>query len=153
MWAMLCVFPCTVTQLSVLSRTHVHTLSNGPGFTRNTWQEFSAGCCSTSKSLIDDEYTEVFRGPRSQKSRGLRSGNHAGQLIGPSHPIYCYPKVWSRCCLTMRENEFAAWTTRVAVREGARAPRVLVNPSSKRRWYTASVSLLGKTPGPKYRSP
>jgi hypothetical protein len=53
------------------------------------------------KSLITAEYTKAFRYPHSQKSRGLRSGDYAGQLTGPPHPIRCSPKVWFRYCLTM----------------------------------------------------
>jgi hypothetical protein len=55
----------------------------------------------TSKSLIGAEYTKVIKCPHSQKSRGLRSGDHAGQLAGPPYPIHCLPKVWFRCYLPM----------------------------------------------------
>jgi hypothetical protein len=81
--------------------TEVGSLSEIPGFTRIFWQPFSTRCCDNPKSLIGAEYTKTFRCPHSQKSRGLRSGDHAGQFTAPPRPIHCSPKVWFRCCLTM----------------------------------------------------
>jgi hypothetical protein len=57
---------------------------------------------NTSTSLPGSEHTEVFRCPHSQKSRGLRSRDRAGQLTGPPRPVDCRPKVNFRSCLTMR---------------------------------------------------
>jgi hypothetical protein len=101
-------FPCISTQLSALRRTEVRTLLKIPGFTPISWQTFSTRCCITSKSLIGAEYTEELWCPHSQKSRGLRSGDRAGQLIGPPRPVYCWPEVCFRCrlvrwCPTMHE--------------------------------------------------
>jgi hypothetical protein len=50
------------------------------------------------------------------------------------------------------ENEFVRqheWTTCVVVDEEAHVTRIPVNHSQTNTWYTASVTLLGKTPGPK----
>jgi hypothetical protein len=94
-------FPCIWTQLSALCCTEVCALLKIPGFTRISWQAFCTHCCNTSKSLINAEYTKVFRCLNSQKSRGLRLRDGAGQLTGPPCPIHCPPKVWFRCCLTM----------------------------------------------------
>jgi hypothetical protein len=38
---------------------------------------------------------------KAKNFRELRSGDHAGQLAGPLHPIRCSPKVWFRCCMTV----------------------------------------------------
>jgi hypothetical protein len=60
------------------------------------------------KSLISAEYTKVFRCPHSQKSRGLRSGDCAGQLTRPPRPIHCSPKAWfsmtHMCCHCWRDT-------------------------------------------------
>jgi hypothetical protein len=42
--------------------------------------------------------------PRAKKSRGLRSGDHAGQLTGPPRPIHCSSKAWFGCCLAIRRK-------------------------------------------------
>jgi hypothetical protein len=97
-------FPCISTQLSAFCHTEGPTVSKIPGFTRISWQAFSTRCCNTSKSLIGAEYTKVFRCPHSQESRGLRSRDRAGQLTGPPRHIYCSPKVWFRCYLTVRRK-------------------------------------------------
>jgi hypothetical protein len=54
------------------------------------------------KLLIGVEYTKVFSCPHNQNSRRLKSGDRAGQLIGPPRPSHCSPKVWFRSSLTMR---------------------------------------------------
>jgi hypothetical protein len=46
----------------------------------------------------------VFNCPHNQKFRGLRSGDGAGQLPVPPCPIHCSPKVWFKCCTTMRRK-------------------------------------------------
>jgi hypothetical protein len=89
---------------SALRRIEVSTVSKIPGFTRISLQEFFTRCCNTSKPLIGAEYTEVFRCLHSQKLRGLRSGDRAGQLTWPPHPIHCSPKVCFRCCLIARRK-------------------------------------------------
>jgi hypothetical protein len=88
--------PCISTQLLTLPRTQFCNLSTVLGFTLVPWQAFCTRCCNACKSLIDTEYTEAFRCPHSQTSRGLRSGGHASQLTGPPHPIYCSLKVYFR---------------------------------------------------------
>jgi hypothetical protein len=95
------------TQLAALRRTEVRTLSKTPGFTRTSWQEFYTRCCNTSESLIHAEYTKAFRCPHGQNSRGLRLGDHAGQLTGPPRPVHCSPKVGFRFSLTMRRKRCA----------------------------------------------
>jgi hypothetical protein len=133
-------------------RTEVHPLPKIPGFTRISWQTFSVRCCNTSKSLTGAEYTKVCMCPHSQKSRGLRSGDRAGQLTGPPRPIHCSTKVWLRCSLTMRRKWGGApscmyhmccrwWTGTCSKSTG--------KPVTKNRWYTAPISPLGKTTGPK----
>jgi hypothetical protein len=97
-------FPRISTKLSALRRTQVRTLSKIPGFNRITWQAFSIRYCNTSKSLFGAAYTKAFRCSHSQKSKGLKSGDGAGQLTCPPRPIHCSPKVWFRCCLTIRRN-------------------------------------------------
>jgi hypothetical protein len=152
---MLVWFPRISTQLSALRRTEVRTLSKIPGFTRISWQPFSTRCCHTSKSLIGAEYTKVFRCPRSQKSRGLRSGDRAGQLTGPPRPLQCSPTVWIRCRLTVPRKWGGApssmdhtccwWRGTCSKSTG--------ESFTKKRWYTAPVSLLCKRIGPKSWSP
>jgi hypothetical protein len=95
-------FPCISKRLLALRRTEVRTMSKIPGVTRISWQAFCTRCCNTSKSLIGAEFTNAFRCPHSQKSRGLRSGDRAGQLAGLPHRIEWSPEVWFRCCLTLR---------------------------------------------------
>jgi hypothetical protein len=56
------------------------------------------------KSLISTEYTDVFWCPHKRKSRGLRSGDRAGQLTGHLYPTHCSPQVWFRCDLTVRSK-------------------------------------------------
>jgi hypothetical protein len=41
--------------------------------------------------------TKAFTCSHRQKSKGLRSGDRRGQLIGPLRPSHCPPKVWFRC--------------------------------------------------------
>lgn len=60
-------------------------------------QAFSALCGNSPTALIGFEYTEVFRRPHSQKSRGLTSGDDTGQLTGTP----CRLHVWFGCCLAM----------------------------------------------------
>jgi hypothetical protein len=97
-------FPCISAQISALRCTEVHNLSNIPAFTRISWRPFSTRCCNISKSQIDAEYTKAFRCSQSQKARGLRSGDCAGQFTAPPRPSHCSVKVWPRCCLTMRRK-------------------------------------------------
>jgi hypothetical protein len=84
--------------------TFISCLPKILGFNRISWQVFSTRCCSTSKSLISAEYTKVFRCPHSQKSKGLLSGDCAGQMTEPLCPIHCSLKVWFRCCLTVQRK-------------------------------------------------
>jgi hypothetical protein len=85
-------FPCISAQLSALAHGEECTLLKIPGFTWISWQAFSTHCCNTSKSLISAEFTKVFRYPHNLKPRWLKPGDHACQLNGPPHPIYCSPK-------------------------------------------------------------
>ena len=62
--------PCVSPRLPTLRLREVRSLSKIHGFTRNPWQALSDLCCNTLKSPIASEYTKVFIGPRSQKSRG-----------------------------------------------------------------------------------
>jgi hypothetical protein len=101
-------FPCISTQLSALRRTVVRTLLKSLVSPESTGRySLLAAIRNTSKSLIDVEYTKDFRCPHSQNSRGLRSGDRAGQLTGPPRPVHCSPKVWFSCCLTMRRKPVA----------------------------------------------
>jgi hypothetical protein len=100
-------FLCISTQISAPSH-RVRTLSKIPACTRISWQTFSSRCCNTCKPFIGAEYTKVFRCPHSQKSRGLRSGDRAGQLTGPPRPIHCSPKFWFKCSLIMRRKWYGA---------------------------------------------
>jgi hypothetical protein len=121
------------TQLSAHRHTEVRTLSKISGLTRISCQIFTTRCCNTPKSFIGAEYTKVFRCPHSQKSRGLKSGDHASQLTGPLSPVHCSLKSGSGALWQWRENEVMphdAWTTCVA-NEEAHTPRVLVNHSPK----------------------
>jgi hypothetical protein len=97
-------------------------------------RHFSTPCCNISMSLTDAEYAEVFRCFRSQKSRGLRSGDRAGQFIGPPRPSHCSPKAWLRSVWQYGENavlSHRAWTTRVVVYKNAHVASLLVNHSPK----------------------
>jgi hypothetical protein len=144
-------FSCVSTQLSALRHTEVRTLSKIPGLTWISWQAFSTHCCNASNSLNGAEYTKVFRYPHSQKSRGLRSGDHAGLLMTSlSYPLFM--KVRFRCCLTVR-RKWGCAPSCIVIDEAAHVPRVLVYHLSKKRWYTASVSQFSKTTGPKSWSP
>jgi hypothetical protein len=108
------------------------------------------------KSLIGAEYTKVFGCPHNQKSGELRSGNRAGLLTGPPRPIHCSPKVWLRCCLTMRRKWDGApscvnhmccpWWRGTCSKSTGKS-------FTKRIWYTALVSLLLKTTGRQSWSP
>jgi hypothetical protein len=146
MWSvqqMLCVVPMNFNTSFISSLQEVRTLSEIPDFTR-----ISIRCCNTCKSLIDAEYTKIFTCSNSQKSRGLRSGDHAGQLTGPPHPSHCSPKVWFRCCLIIRRKWVGSPSCLNHMRcfdEEAHVPRILVNHSWR---YTELVSLLGKATGP-----
>jgi hypothetical protein len=85
-------------------------------------------------SLIGCIYTKVFWSPHSQKSKWLRSVDHAGQLTGLPHPIYCSLKLWFRFCLTMHRKwggAHHACTTSTAIDEEAHVQRVLLNHTQK----------------------
>jgi hypothetical protein len=142
-------FPCISTQLSALRGTEVCSLPRITGFIRISWWAFSTRCCYTSKSLIGAEYTEVFRCPHSQTSRGLRSGDRVGQFTGPPRPSHCSQKAWFRCSLRVRRkwdgapsrmNHMCCWWRGTCSTSTGTS-------FTKTRWYTAPVSLLGKTAG------
>jgi hypothetical protein len=42
--------------------------------------------------------------PAAKIFRGLRSGDRAGRLTGSPRHVHCSPKVWFRCCLTVRRK-------------------------------------------------
>jgi hypothetical protein len=98
-------FPCISTQLSALRRTEVRTLCRKfLGSLESPDSHSLLVAVTPLKSSIGAEYNKIFRCPQSQKSRGLRSGDRAGQLTGSPRPIRCSPKVLFRCCLTMRRK-------------------------------------------------
>ena len=87
----------------------------------------------TTDSLISFEYTKVIRCLHIQKSRGLKSGDHADHLTGPSCSIHCPTRVWFSCCLTVQKKMRCAPSCKLAcvVDEEAHLPRVLVNHWTK----------------------
>jgi hypothetical protein len=107
-------------------------------------QAFSARCCNASKSTIGAKYTKVFRCPNSQKSRGLRSGDRAGQSTVPPCPIHISTKIWFTCkwggAPSCMNHKFCRWWRGLCSRNTDRS-------SSKKLRYTQSVSLLLKTTG------
>jgi hypothetical protein len=128
----------------------MRTLLKIPRFTWISWQAFSSHCCNSSKTLIGAEYTKVFRCLHRPKARGLRSGDHAGELTRPPCSIHCLSKVWLRCCLKMLGIWISA-PSRMILRY-CHSWRVTCSKStgksfSKRKWCTAPVGLLGKTIG------
>jgi hypothetical protein len=139
-------------------RTEVHTLSKMSAFIGISWQAFSTYCYNTSKSFISDGYIKVFRCPHSQKSRGLRSGDHTGQLTGPPSPISTvHLKSASGAFWQCGENGVVphhAWITCVVL---SLMKRHMFQEYGKivpqKRWQPSSVSLLGKTVSPKSWSP
>jgi hypothetical protein len=135
----------------------MHLLWKISCFTWISWQAFFTHCCNTSKSLNSAEYTNVFRCPHSQKSRGLRSGYHADQLTGSLHPMHFSWSVWFRCCLTVQRKQgdvpsFVNHMCWCCWRRGT-CSRSTGKSFTKKRWYASTVSLLGKTTGPKNWSP
>jgi hypothetical protein len=81
--------------------------------------------------------------------RRLRPGDRAGQLTGPPCLSHCSPKMWFRCCLTIRRKWIGApscMNSMCCRWWRAHVPCVLVNHSWK---MMVLVSLLGKTIGPK----
>jgi hypothetical protein len=141
-------FPCIATQLPALRCTQVCTLSKIPGFTQISWQAFSVHCCNTSKSLIGTEYTKVIRYPHSQKSRGLKSGDYAGQFIGPYLlftesliQVLSVLRKWGGAPSCMNHMCCHWWRDTYSKSTG--------KSFTKKRWYSAPVSLLGKITGPK----
>jgi hypothetical protein len=133
-------------QFSALRWIWVRILSKILGFSRISWEAFSILFSNNSKSLIGAEYAKVFSCSHSQKSRGLRSGDRAGQLTGPLHLLHS-PKLWFRLCFTMRRkwggapscmNHMCCW------RRGT-CSKSTGESFTKKQWYTAPVSLLGKT--------
>lgn len=110
----------------------------------------SSLCCNSSMTLTGADYTKVFRCPQRQKSRGLRSGDHAGQLTRPLCSSHCLPKVWLRCCLKMLGKWIGAPSHQIhRYCHSWRGTCSKSNGKSfvKRQWYTAPVGLLGKTTG------
>jgi hypothetical protein len=109
-------------------------LSKIPGFTRISWYAFSTRCCNTSKSLIDVEYTSIYVSPQPKVQR-IMSDDRVSQTTWPPRPIHCSPKVWFRCCLTMRRKLLGApsclnlWAACVVDDEEAHVPRILVSHS------------------------
>jgi hypothetical protein len=98
----------------------------------------------TSKSLIGAEYTEAFRRPPSENSRGLSSGDRIGRMTGPSRPLHCSPEIWFRRCVTVPKKwrgAHHAWTTRAVFAEEVHVPTVLVNHSLKMMVHCKSCSV------------
>jgi hypothetical protein len=164
--AEICMIMWSLQQMPYVVSMHVNTtcsswLHRDPHSVKNSWfhSDLLTGIlysCNTSKSLISTEYTSLCVCPHSQKSRGLRSGVHTGQLTGPPYPIHCSPKVWFRCCLTMQRKWGGApscmnhmcchwWMGTCSKSTGKLFTKTL--------WHTAPASLLGKTTGPKSWSP
>jgi hypothetical protein len=132
------------TSFSPLSYRGAHSVEDS-WFTWVSWQALSSHYCNNYKNLIGAEYTKAFRCPHSQKSIGLWSGDHAGQLTRPLCSVHCSPKVW--CYLTlwgkwsgvpsyMNHRYCHSWRSTCSKSTG--------KSFTKRQWYTAPVGLLGK---------
>jgi hypothetical protein len=118
-------FPCVSTQFWALHYREVCNLSKTPGFTWISQQAFFTHCRNTSKSLTGTEYTEAFRWPHIKKFRGLRSGDHIGQLIGP---------LLTRILIQVLSNNAGKmrWCP-ITHEEEAHVPRVLVTHLPKKQ--------------------
>jgi hypothetical protein len=133
------------------SHTEVRTLSRIPRFTRISWQTYSTRCCNTPESLIGAEYTKALKSPHIHRCRGLKSGDRARRLTEPPRPIHCSPKVWFRCCLTLRRKWDGVPSRMKHI--CYRSWRGTYSKSNWKsftntRWHTAPVSLLGKATSP-----
>jgi hypothetical protein len=136
------------------SHTFQHNFSSsshlGVHHVRNTWfySNLMTGILYSStiiKSLISIEYNKVFRCPRSQKPRGLKSGDHAGQLTEPPHLNH-----WFACCLTVwRKWGCAPSCMNHTCWRGNTCSKSTGKSFIKKLFYTAPVSLLGKATGHK----
>jgi hypothetical protein len=73
----------------------------------------------------------------SKKPGGFRSGDHAGQLTGPPHPIHCSPKVWFNVVVPHH-----AWTTCVVVDEEVHVSRVVVNLSQNKKLWEELITYF-----------
>jgi hypothetical protein len=109
-------------------------------------------------SLIGAEYTKVFRGSHSQKSRVFYGqGRVQASWVCLQRPIHWSLKVWFRCRLTMQRKLRGAPSclNHMCCRwgRGTCSKSTGNHWSPKKRWYTASVSLLGKKTDHKSRSP
>jgi len=115
---------------------------------------------------VDSTFTAIsFHFVYSQKSSRLWSGDFAGHLTGPPHPVHCSPKAWFRCCPTMWGHqkllvysdlisdlevlqqwvEHACW--QICIKSGIFWVHTYENNSWKLRWhawepYTASVVMI-----------
>jgi hypothetical protein len=143
-------FPCISTKFLTLLHTEMPTLSKIHGFAWLARQALSIHCCNTSKSLSGTEYTKVCRCPHSQKSRGLRSGDNAGQLTGRPWFIHCSPKVQFRCCLAVQrkwDGALSCMNHMCCYWWRGTCSKSTGKSFTKKWWYTAPVSLLGKRAG------
>jgi hypothetical protein len=115
-----------------------------------------SSCCNTSKSLIGAECTNAFSCPHSQKSRGLSSGDHVGQLDWPPRPDHCSPKIWFRCRVSLRRKwgDAPSCMNHMCCLWWRGTCSKSTGKSFTKEWfYTAPVNLLGKTTGPKCLPP
>jgi hypothetical protein len=134
----------------------VGTLSKIPGFTRISRHAVSISSCNTSKSLIGAECTKAFRCPPQRKIQRIKVRRSCRPVdwAPASYPLFTRSLVqllsystekiiWY---LIMHESHACSWWTGTCSKSTGKS-------FTKIRWYTALVSLLGKTTGPKCWSP
>jgi hypothetical protein len=95
-------FTCISPQLSALRHMEMHTLSFLGSLKSPHWHSLLIASVSRSHWSALNKW--VFWCLHGQKSKGLRLGDHVGQLTGPLDPIHYLPKVWFRYCLIVWIN-------------------------------------------------
>ena len=95
-------FPCTSTQLWALQGKRIAQFFKNSSFHLNLLTSIFYSC------LYNSEYTEVCGCSHSQESRRLKSGDRAGQLIGPPRPIHRTSKGLFRCQVTTCRRQCGA---------------------------------------------
>jgi hypothetical protein len=125
--------------------TEARTLSKIPYVTRISWQAFSPRCSNTSKSLIGDEYTTVFKCLYSQKSRGFefRGSCTPVDWASASYPFLTESLVHAQSMSDpSRMNDVLSLKKRHVFQEFC----YIIQQTQR---YTTPVILLGKKTGPK----
>jgi hypothetical protein len=118
------------TTFTFSSHTAVHSVENS-WFHSISWLAFSTRCCNTSLSHWLTLNISKSSGVPQPKIQGFKVRGSYRPVDWASASCHCSPKVWFRCCLTMRRKWAGAPSSMNHMCCSWRGGRVLANHSSK----------------------